>query len=225
MQIVELQASSCPFGPQAARRFEDVGIWMPSLPPFACPRRWLVAGCRLSENLQKRREGPKPLHDGDKFRRKDLHDAVRAVLKEIPSPAGGPGNGRAGVRTFGVLDSLHDAAQCPAVRSESIRLGRACSVLRGRKFDVLAQNKSVLPTAADGSDLPAQRMLPVSAALLSTAVCWGLGGAAGFCRTDGTAGSLPGWARGSLSLTREAGGSGAILTESLAIRPKFVPVS
>ena len=192
---------------------------MPSLPPFACRRRWLAAGCCLSEKSQKRRSGPKPLHDGDKFRRKDLHDAVRALRKESPSPAGRPGNRRVGVRIFGVLDSLYDAAQCPAVRSESIWLGGACSVLRGREFDVLAQNESVLP-AADGSALPAERMLGLSAPVLSApAVPRALGRATGLCGSDGTAGSLPGWARGSLPLAREAGGTGAILSESLAIRP------
>src|ERR1700722_3510008 len=110
---------------------------MPNLPPFACPPVCSDWGRLLSEKWQKRWPGTKRLHDGDTLRRKDLHDADLADRKENRSSAGRPGNGRFGVRTLWVLDSLLDAAQCSALRSESIRLGRACSVLRGREFDLL----------------------------------------------------------------------------------------
>jgi hypothetical protein len=77
---------------------------------FRLPARLVEWGRRLSEKWQKRWTGTKRLHDGDTFRRKDLHDAVRAGRKDNPSSAGRPGNGRFGLRILWVLGSLLDAA-------------------------------------------------------------------------------------------------------------------
>lgn len=63
-----------------------------------------------------------------------------------------------------MLDSLHGAAQCPAVRSESIWLGTS-GVLRGREFHVRGQNKSLLPAGSDDASLPAERVRPRFAVL------------------------------------------------------------
>jgi hypothetical protein len=171
------------------------------------------------------------MDDGDIFRRKDLHDAVRADRKDIPSRAGRPGNGRAGVRTFGMLDPLFGPTELPAVRSQSIRLGKA-RVLCGRKVHPLAKYQSVLPAVAGDSALPAKRLLPVSAAVLSTvqrvmdrpARLWrrGLWGP-GLRWSDGAARSLCRDADGSLPVTC-TGGFGPIVTESRAVRPGFEPV-
>jgi hypothetical protein len=151
-------------------------------------------GSPLSRKSQKRRKGPNAVCRDDKFRRKDLHDAVRAVRNEIPPPARRPGNGCVGVRTFRVLDPLHDASQCPAVRSESIRLGTT-PALRGRLLHALAQNKSLLPAAADGSALPVERVRAVSAGVLPAATLSGaLGRADSLHGSDGAAGSVCGWA-------------------------------
>jgi hypothetical protein len=108
-----------------------------------------------------------------------------------------------------------------------MRLGPS-SVLRGRKFDVLAQNKAVLPAVARDAAVPAERLLPDSAAVLPDDVSAALGRTAGLCRcrlrrpglhrSDGAASSLCGCACGSLSLERDAGRSGVNLTESLAVR-------
>ena len=113
-----------------------------------------------------------------------------------------------------------------------MRLG-ASTVLRGREFDAVAQNKSVLPAVAGDAALPAERLLPNSAAVLPDDVSAALVRTAGLSRpglrrpcllrsgllrSDGAAGSVCGCARGSLSLARIAGRSRANLTESLAVR-------
>ena len=103
-----------------------------------------------------------------------------------------------------------------------MRLG-ASSVSRGREFAVLAQNKVVLPAGTCHGSLPAERLLPDSAAVLPDDVSAALGRTAGLCRTrvrrsDGAASSVCGCARGSLSLERDAGRTRANLTESLAVR-------
>jgi len=123
-----------------------------------------------------------------------------------------------------------------------MRVG-ASTVSRGREFDALAQNKSVLAAVAGDAALPAERLLPDSAAVLPDDVSAALVRTADLCRpslrwrslrrpglrrlslrrsgllrSDGAAGSVCGCARGSLSLTRDAGRTRANLTESLAVR-------
>jgi hypothetical protein len=177
---------------------------MPSLPPFAGPPDCSRRGSGLSEKSQIWRTGAKPLDNGDTFRRKDLHDAVRADRNEIPSPAGRPGNGPAGVRTFRLLGPLHNAAQLPAVRSQSIWMGPA-RVLRDRKPHVLAQNKTLLSAGARDGTLSAKRLLPDS--ILPATWCGRVVGRSrlwrsGLDKSDGAAGSLCRGARGSLPLAR-----------------------
>jgi len=91
----------------------------------------------------------------------------------------------------------------------------------------------VLPAVAGGAALPAERLLPDSAAVLPDDVSAALGRTTGVCRpglrrpglrrsglrrSDGAAGSVCGGARRSLSLARDAGRFGGNLTESLAVR-------
>jgi hypothetical protein len=80
-----------------------------------------------------------------------------------------------------------------------MRLG-ASSVLRGGKFHVLAQNKALLAAVAGHAALPAEWLLPGSAAVLPQDVSAALGRTADLCRCSLRRGSLwwPGLRRSSL---------------------------